>query len=119
MTPAKTKTLDADTIITALGSLNNDADLAAIRDACERATDVLKQRRRDELRAKMLALAADVGLSLDEIIGAPRKRSPKDVIKGKRQRNTKALFDPVINRRWAGVGRMPLGFDPKRAVASS
>ncbi len=118
MSTAKSLKLDAETIKAALGTLSNDADLAAIRDACDVAIQANKSRRMQEVRARIAAMAADSGLTLDDIIGSARaKRTPREVIKGKR--HTKAMFDPVINKRWAGVGRMPLGFDPKRAVASS
>lgn len=120
MTTKSPSKLDADTIISALGSLTNDKHLAAIRDACDEAITANKKRRMQEIRNQFSALAADSGLTLDDILGpAKSKRGPRGVIGVKRKAESKAMFDPVANKRWSGRGRMPIGFDRDRAVASA
>ncbi len=63
------------------------------------------------LRERFEAMAAEVALDVSDIIGKGRGGGPKPYAAASRK-----YRDPKTGVTWAGRGRMPKGFDRKRAI---
>ena len=89
----------------------NRKTLQALRDKIDQRLEEIRQKDLDAVRDRAAKLAADHGLTLDDLgIGASAK-----VKSVKRRRKVTRWKDKETGVVWAGVGRIPPNFERERA----